>query len=174
MEEEEEGFFLFFVFLRTNRPLLCSPQTTFLWGSQMSGELQEEEAVNLANSFFFWSPWLAYTHPERTCIYSHTETITLTTLFDIAVLPWSVRISGEAPGSLASIWVPAVVILKSFIWVPNRESRVIKTVQPDLQQEIPTITCRHCCINRFVLRIWSASVESLWIAWAVNLKASKA
>lgn len=125
----------------------------------MSGELQEEEAVNLAVLFFFfWSPWLAYTHPERICIYSHTLTITLTTLFDIAVLPRSVRIGSEAPGSLASVWVPAEVILKSFIWVPDRESRMNNTVQPDLLQAVPMITCRHAASTNLCFG-WS---QLLW------------
>lgn len=140
----------------------------------MSGELQEEEAVNLA-VLFFWSPWLAYTHPGRICIYSHTLTITLTTLFDIAVLPRSVRIGGEAPGSLASVWVPAEVILKSFIWVPDRESRVSNTVQPDLQQAVPTITCRHAvstnlCFGCSQLLWHLCELLGLWTLKPLKLK----
>jgi len=37
--------------------------------------------------------------------------IGLTALFDVTVLPWSARIGGETPGSLAPVWVPAVVVL---------------------------------------------------------------
>lgn len=40
-----------------------------------------------------------------------TQEHTLTTLFDVTVFPWSIRVSGETPGSLAPVWVPAVVVL---------------------------------------------------------------
>lgn len=42
----------------------------------------------------------------------------LTTNSDAAVLPGCVGVGGEAPGSLASIWVPAVVVAQAAIGVP--------------------------------------------------------
>lgn len=43
----------------------------------------------------------------------------LTTNFDVAVLPGRVWVSGKAPGSVASIGVPTVVIVQAFVRVPN-------------------------------------------------------
>lgn len=42
----------------------------------------------------------------------------LATKFDVAVLPGCVWVGGEAPGSLASIWVPTVVVVQAAIGVP--------------------------------------------------------
>lgn len=42
-----------------------------------------------------------------------------TTNFDVAVLPGCVWICGKAPGSVASVWVPTVVIIQALVRVSN-------------------------------------------------------
>lgn len=47
------------------------------------------------------------------------QTHRLTTNFDAAILPRRVWVSGKAPGSVTSVWVPTIVIIQAFVGVPN-------------------------------------------------------
>lgn len=51
-------------------------------------------------------------------MYSIQKTSKFTTNSDVAVLPGCVWVGGEAPWPLASVWVPAVVIVEAAVGVP--------------------------------------------------------
>lgn len=51
--------------------------------------------------------------------FNRAQTNMLTTNFDVAVFPGCVWVCGEAPGSVASVWVPTVVIIQALVRVPN-------------------------------------------------------
>lgn len=49
----------------------------------------------------------------------------LTTNFDVAVLPGCVWVRGEAPGSVASVWVSTIVIIQALVRVPNTKQATL-------------------------------------------------
>lgn len=54
----------------------------------------------------------------RICVFNQKNKQKLTTNSDVAVLPGCVWVGGEAPWPLASVWVPAVVIVQAAVGVP--------------------------------------------------------
>lgn len=57
---------------------------------------------------------------------THKQTRRLTTNFDAAILPRGVWVSGKAPGSVTSVWVPTIVIIQAFVRVPNTKQAMFQ------------------------------------------------
>lgn len=49
----------------------------------------------------------------------------LTTNFDVAVLPGCVWVGGKAPGPVAPVWVPAVVVIQAFTRIADEKKKKI-------------------------------------------------
>lgn len=52
-------------------------------------------------------------------MHMHSHVRAPTADFDVAVLPGHVRVGGVAPGSVAAVGVPAVVVLQALVGVPK-------------------------------------------------------
>lgn len=83
-------------------------------------------------SILCWQLWLLLTHSNK-----HRNT--LTTDFDVAVLPGCVWVSGEAPWSVTSIWVPTVIVVEAFVGVPVsktcKKKKIIKKRKKSVRAE---------------------------------------
>ena len=85
-------------------------------------------------------------HTSRACEYKHAQWTRmrvanafdhntnkhksmLTTNFDVAVLPGCVWVRRKAPGSVAPVWVPTVVVVQAFVRKPNTKHRAVQQPQ---------------------------------------------